>query len=100
MGTTAEAGVCIGGNIFIATPVSRVGPAQFARQPVQAGIQPAGAKSGLTAQNRSRRKDVAGWLRGMVSFVSMVNPKQGGPLRERLAKAVQTGGTSSNVKPA
>lgn len=41
-------------------------------------------KSGLSAQNRSRRKDFAGWLQGMVGFVAMVNAQQGTKLRERL----------------
>jgi RNA-directed DNA polymerase len=46
-------------------------------------------KTGLTPQNRSRRKDFIGWLRGTLSFVTMVNSRQGIKLRERLADVLR-----------
>ena len=45
-------------------------------------------KTGLPAQNRNRRKDFIGWLRGMVGFVAMVNPKQAVKLRAQLGRHV------------
>jgi len=44
-------------------------------------------KTGLASQNRSRRRNFTGWLRGMIGFVAMVNPRQAVKLRERLASA-------------
>ena len=40
---------------------------------------------GLAAQNREKRPDFEGWLRGMIAYVAMVNPKQAEPLRKALA---------------
>jgi retron-type reverse transcriptase len=44
-------------------------------------------KTGLAAQNRSRRKNFTGWLGGMIGFVAMVNPRQAIKLRQGLAAA-------------
>jgi retron-type reverse transcriptase len=41
-------------------------------------------REGLTAQNREKRPHFEAWLRGMVAYVHMVNPKQGEPLRAAL----------------
>lgn len=38
-------------------------------------------KEGLAAQNRQNRPHFESWLRGMISYVSMVNPKQGQALK-------------------
>lgn len=44
------------------------------------------AKSeGLAAQNREDHPHFEAWVRGMVGYISMVNPKQGEPLRRALA---------------
>jgi hypothetical protein len=42
-------------------------------------------KTSLNAQNRSRRANFTGWLRGMISFAAMVNPRQSQKLREALS---------------
>ena len=39
---------------------------------------------GLPAQNRENHPNFEAWLRGMVAYVHMVNPRQGEPLREAL----------------
>jgi RNA-directed DNA polymerase len=41
-------------------------------------------KTGLSAQNRSKRKDFIGWLRGTIGFVTMVNSRQSDQLRAQL----------------
>jgi retron-type reverse transcriptase len=41
-------------------------------------------KTGLAAQNRSRRTHFGSWIRGMIGFVQMVNPRQASKLREQL----------------
>jgi retron-type reverse transcriptase len=46
---------------------------------------------GLAAQNREDRPDFEAWLRGMVAYVSMVNPQQGQPLREALEQLSSRG---------
>lgn len=40
---------------------------------------------GLAKQNRENHPHFEAWVRGMVSYISMVNPQQGGPLRQALA---------------
>ncbi len=42
------------------------------------------AKSGLASQNRKAVPHFNAWLKGMISYVQMVNPRQGTPLREKL----------------
>ena len=42
------------------------------------------SKSGLPAQNRSRRASFTAWLGGMIGYVAMLNPKQAAGLRSRL----------------
>jgi hypothetical protein len=42
------------------------------------------ARTGLADQNRQRRPDFRAWLRGMTSYVSMVNAAQAARLRDRL----------------
>jgi retron-type reverse transcriptase len=39
-------------------------------------------REGLAAQNRQNHPNFTGWLQGMIAYVSMVNPRQSGPLRE------------------
>lgn len=39
---------------------------------------------GLPAQNRENHPNFEEWLRGMIAYVQMVNPRQGEPLREAL----------------
>jgi retron-type reverse transcriptase len=41
-------------------------------------------REGLKAQNRENHPHFEAWLRGMVSYVHMVNPRQGEPLRAAL----------------
>jgi hypothetical protein len=41
---------------------------------------------GLAKQNRENHPHFESWVRGMVAYVSMVNPAQGKPLREALEK--------------
>jgi retron-type reverse transcriptase len=41
-------------------------------------------KTGLAAQNRKRLPHLAAWLRGTIEFIFIVNPRQGGKLREQL----------------
>jgi retron-type reverse transcriptase len=41
-------------------------------------------REGLTAQNRENHPHFEAWLRGMVAYVHMVNPRQGEPLRAAL----------------
>ena len=43
-------------------------------------------RDGLASQNRDGRPDFAAWLAGMVGYVTMVNPEQGRPLTEALAR--------------
>ncbi|MEN1678434.1 MAG: reverse transcriptase family protein [Planctomycetota bacterium] len=43
-------------------------------------------KTGLAAQNRNGHPDFEAWLRGMVAYVRMVNPKQAAPLVDALEK--------------
>ena len=38
-------------------------------------------KTGLQSQNRENKEDFGAWLNGMISFVEMINRKQGGKLR-------------------
>ncbi|HQY88321.1 MAG TPA: reverse transcriptase domain-containing protein [Tepidisphaeraceae bacterium] len=40
-------------------------------------------RDGLVRQNRVRRPNFAGWIGGMISFVTMVNPEQGKKLRKQ-----------------
>lgn len=46
----------------------------------------AAATTGLAAQNRDGHPDFAAWVRGMISYVHMVNPVQAAPLRAALAR--------------
>ena len=41
-------------------------------------------QEGLAAQNRKNHPNFEMWVRGMVAYVSMVNPKQGEPLKKAL----------------
>ena len=41
---------------------------------------------GLAAQNRTNHPNFDGWVRGMIAYVSMVNPAQGKPLAAALAE--------------
>jgi hypothetical protein len=41
-------------------------------------------REGLKSQNRENHPHFEAWLRGMVSYVHMINPKQGEPLRAAL----------------
>lgn len=41
-------------------------------------------KEGLAAQNRQQHPHFEVWVRGMIAYISMVNPKQGQPLRSAL----------------
>jgi retron-type reverse transcriptase len=43
-------------------------------------------REGLTAQNREKHPHFEAWLRGMIAYVHMVNPKQGEPLRAALQR--------------
>jgi RNA-directed DNA polymerase len=43
-------------------------------------------KTGLAAQNRHGHPYFEGYVRGMIAYVHMVNPKQAAPLREALRK--------------
>jgi retron-type reverse transcriptase len=54
------------------------------RRQLRAILHNAG-KTNLNAQNRSRRKNFAGWVGGMIGFVAMVNPRQAVRLREKFA---------------
>jgi retron-type reverse transcriptase len=54
------------------------------RRQLRAILHNAG-KTSLNAQNRSRRKNFAGWVSGMIGFVAMVNPRQAVRLREKFA---------------
>ena len=38
-------------------------------------------REGLAAQNRDNHPNFAAWVDGMISYIQMVNPKQGGALR-------------------
>ncbi len=40
--------------------------------------------TGLAAQNRENHPHFESWVTGMVAYIHMVNPQQGGPLREAL----------------
>ncbi len=40
-------------------------------------------RTGLAAQNRDNHPHFAQWLRGMIAYVEMVNPQQGGQLRRQ-----------------
>lgn len=40
-------------------------------------------KEGLARQNRQNHPHFASWVRGMIAYISMVNPAQGKPLRDR-----------------
>ena len=42
-------------------------------------------RTSLNSQNRSRRKNFAGWVSGMIGFVAMVNSRQAIKLRQALA---------------
>jgi RNA-directed DNA polymerase len=42
-------------------------------------------KEGLAAQNRQNLPHFESWLRGMIAYVEMVNPKQAAPLRASYA---------------
>ncbi|MBI4859381.1 MAG: RNA-directed DNA polymerase [Candidatus Riflebacteria bacterium] len=44
------------------------------------------ATEGLAAQNRQNHPRFAEWVQGMVAYISMVNPAQGKPLAEALAR--------------
>jgi RNA-directed DNA polymerase len=44
-------------------------------------------REGLAAQNRENHPNFEMWVRGMVAYVSMVNPKQGEPLKKALEAA-------------
>jgi retron-type reverse transcriptase len=54
------------------------------RRQLRAMLHNAG-KNGLGAQDRSRRPNFIGWLRGVIGFVAMVNPRQAVKLREKLS---------------
>ncbi len=41
---------------------------------------------GLESQNREGRPHFEGWVRGMIAYIHMVNPKQGEPLKQALDK--------------
>jgi hypothetical protein len=40
---------------------------------------------GLAAQNRQKHPHFDGWVRGMIAYIHMVNPKQAEPLRQAYA---------------
>ena len=42
------------------------------------------SKTSLPAQNRSRRPNFPAHLRGLIDFISMINPRQASALYERL----------------
>lgn len=41
-------------------------------------------REGLAKQDREGRPDFEAWLQGMIAYIHMVNPAQGGPLRVAL----------------
>lgn len=48
-------------------------------------------QTGLAAQDRDGRADFTRWLEGTVAYIAMVNPQQGAPLREALARVKSSG---------
>lgn len=47
------------------------------------------AREGLALQNRSGRPHFDSWLAGLIAYVAMLNPEQGGRLRQAYARLHQ-----------